>query len=1055
MKIINNQDVLLIDELKLALNQNSSIYVATNYFSIPSVFELLEKLDNLNSIKILIDNTDVEKDLRFSYDEKEIKSYHNLTQKFKADKVFQLIKDKVEIREGSVGGQKFILTETNAITNYFMLVPHDLNLISLGIMSTEQPIFINSFEDAGNQYLSIFNNVWNSSKRDLKEIILKSITRSAQQYAPEQLYKFTLHNIFQNKTIDEISEQRLSRTGFKETEVWKMLFNFQKDAVLGAIDKIETFGGCIIADSVGLGKTFEALAVMKYYNLRNDRILVLCPKKLRENWLIYSLISDVRNILAKDRMNFDVLNHTDLSREKGTSGLINLETINWGNYDLVVIDESHNFRNNDPRKNTVSRYQRLMRDIIKTGVKTKVLMLSATPVNTRMNDIKNQIAFITEQNDTALSEFGISSIDQTLRKAQQKFNAWLKDNHNENTNRDSLVTTLNGDYFKILDLLTIARSRKHIEKYYDITDIGKFPERLKPIAKYSDFDTGKAFPQMDNVNNLLNALNLKFYSPLYFVRDDKKKSYEEKYDYITSTGSVFRQVEREDSLIHLMRVNLLKRLESSIHSFRLTLTSLWNQVEYLSDKIKTIHQNEYFDTDFDINEVEFDDDRLEDLIIGGKVKVLLQDLDLVKFKEYIEDDKKRLEELIAMASVVDPTRDAKLEDLKNLIIEKLKNPINEGNKKVIVFSAFADTVLYLHEHLASWLQEEHHLYSALVTGGDANKSNMPNCRLDLNSILIHFSPLSKKRNAIYPDEKNQIDILFCTDCISEGQNLQDCDYLVNYDIHWNPVRIIQRFGRIDRIGSINDKIQLVNFFPNLALDSYIDLIGRVKGRMQLLDTSATGDDNIIDETAHQNQDLEYRRKQLKQLQTQVLDLEDIEGGISITDLTFNDFKIDADRLSPAEREAFQITPKGIFALTENNIEDGNKGVIFCLKDTQSAMDGDKLSNNIIYPFTLCYITAEGTVFIPSANPKRGLDYYKKLCLGHSEVLPNLVAEFNQQTKSGRYMEGHKELLEVALQHCKGVSTEMGLNSLALPGISRLSNKSTDAPYELISYLIIK
>ena len=481
MKIINNQDVLLIDELKISIKKDTTLYIATNYFSISALFELLESIENLDSIKILIDNQDVDKDIRFCYDEKELKAYHDLTQRFKADKVFQLLKDKVEIREGNVGGQKFILTNSEEITNYFMLVPHDLNLISLGVMNTENPIFLNSFEDSNNQYLNIFNNVWNNSKKDLKDSILKNISKAVLHYSPENLYKFTLHNIFQNKTIDEISEQRLSRTGFKETEVWKMLFNFQKDAVLGAIDKIETFGGCIIADSVGLGKTFEALAVMKYYNLRNDRILVLCPKKLRENWLIYSLMSDVRNILAKDRMNFDVLNHTDLSREKGISGLINLETINWGNYDLVVIDESHNFRNNDPRKNTISRYQRLMRDIIKTGVKTKVLMLSATPVNTRMNDIKNQIAFITEQNDTALSNFGISSIDQTLRKAQQKFNAWLKENHNDNINRDSLVTTLNGDYFKILDLLTIARSRKHIEKYYDVSDIGKFPERLKPI----------------------------------------------------------------------------------------------------------------------------------------------------------------------------------------------------------------------------------------------------------------------------------------------------------------------------------------------------------------------------------------------------------------------------------------------------------------------------------------------------------------------------------------------------------------------------------------------
>jgi hypothetical protein len=1053
MKLINNQDVRLVDEVKSLINNTSEIFIIANYITIPAIFELLDEFQLAKSLDILVDNQNLIDDIRFSYDILEAKSHLSLNSKFKAEKVTDFIKEKVQIREGNIGGQKFIIVKNTDETRVFSIVPNDFNLQTLGVINANDLIFSSAFEDSNLQYFGIFQNAWSNSKIDAKSKILNHVNKTAQQNAPEFLYKFTLNNIFQNKTIDEIAEQRLSKTGFKETIVWNMLFNFQKDAVLGAIDKIETFGGCIIADSVGLGKTFEALAVIQYYQLRNDRVLVLCPKKLRDNWIIYSQ-NDVRNILAKDRMNFDVLNHTDLSREKGFSGDRNLETVNWGNYDLVVIDESHNFRNNDPRKNTISRYQRLMRDIIQSGVKTKVLMLSATPVNTRMNDIKNQIAFITEQNDSALAPFGINSIEQTLRKAQQKFNTWLKENNADTVKRDSLVDSLNGDYFKILDLLTIARSRKHIEKYYDVSEIGKFPERLMPISKHSDFDTGKAFPQMDKVNNLLNALNLKFYSPLYFVRDDKKQSYEDKYDYTTSTGSVFRQVEREDSLIHLMRVNLLKRLESSIHSFKLTLETLLRQVDYLSDKIKTIHQNEFFDVDFDINEIDFDDDRLEDLIIGGKVKVLLQDLDLIKFKEYLQEDKKLLEELLSMAKVVDPIRDAKLLDLKNLISDKLKTPLNPDNKKVIVFSAFADTIKYLYDELAHWLLAEYNLHSAQVTGGDTNKTNMSNCKSDLNSILINFSPLSKKRAAIYPDEKNQIDILFCTDCISEGQNLQDCDYLVNYDIHWNPVRIIQRFGRIDRIGSINNKIQLVNFFPNLALDSYIDLIGRVKGRMQMLDVSATGDDNIIDETANQNQDLEYRKKQLKQLQSQVLDLEDIEGGISITDLTFNDFKIDADRLSVTERDIFNLTPRGIFALAKNNIEDGQKGIIFCLKEMNAEIENSKLSSNIIYPYTLCYINENEEIFIPSNNPKRCLDYYKKIALGNNTIVPELIAQFNQQTKSGRYMDGHKELLDFAIQHCKGIDNEIGLNSLAIPGGTKLSKKDIDVPYELISFLII-
>ena len=832
-----------------------------------------------------------------------------------------------------------------------------------------------------------------------------------------------------------------------------MLYNFQKDAVLGAIDKIETYGGCIIADSVGLGKTFEALAIMKYYQLRNDRVLVLCPKKLRDNWIIYSQ-NDVRNILAKDRMNFDVLNHTDLSRDKGFSGDINLETINWGNYDLIVIDESHNFRNNDPRKETITRYQRLMTDIIKSGVKTKVLMLSATPVNTRMNDIKNQIAFITEQNDKALKEYGIASIDQTLRKAQQKFNSWLNKNKKGTSDRDSLVNSLSGDYFKILDLLTIARSRKHIEKYYDVSEIGKFPERLKPINMHSDFDTAGTFPAMDKVNNQLNALNLKFYSPLYYVRDDKIKRYEEKYDTTTSTGSVFKQVNREESLIHLMRVNLLKRLESSIHSFRLTLESLLKQIDALLSKIEHAQNHDFYDTEIDINSIEIDDDQLTDLLAGGKIKVLLQDLDLIRCKEDLTDDKKILENILSQTKVVDPTRDAKLKDLKELITNKIKNPINPTNNKIIIFSAFADTVKYLYSNLNGWVLTNN-LYSAQVTGGeDTNKTNMPGCKPQLSSILINFSPRSKNRNVIYPDEKKQIDILFCTDCISEGQNLQDCDYLINYDIHWNPVRIIQRFGRIDRIGSVNDKIQLVNFFPNLDLDSYINLIGRVKGRMQILDVSATGDDNIIDETANQKQDLEYRKKQLIQLQNKVMDLEDIEGGISITDLTFNDFKIDADRLTTDEREALTITPNGIYSLTANNLPDGQKGIIFCFKELILSTD-DVYSNNAIYPYALCYVNNYGEIFIPSNNPKRCLDYFKKLCLGKNEIVGELISEFNQQTKSGRFMDAYTGLLDKAIANIKGVSDELGLDSLAEPGGTKIFQKDVEAPYELISYLIVK
>jgi SNF2 family DNA or RNA helicase len=1052
MKLINNQDIKLASEVQNLINQDSEIFIATGYVTIPALFELSSELSQSKGVKMILD-TEPSNDSRFAYDLKEFSLYFDLNSSHKASNTYQLLDNKFQIRAGNVGGQKFILIKNPDKTHCFSIVPQDLNTVTLGTVPSPTPIVLSQFEDQGGQFLQLFEQFWSISSKDLKSDLLKKVKEAFEDNSPEFIYKYTLYHLFKNTTINEENEQRINKIGFKQTEIWKYLFNFQKDAVLGAIDKIETYGGCIIADSVGLGKTFEALAVIKYYQMRNDRVLVLAPKKLRDNWLVYSL-NDVQNILSKDRLNFDVLNHTDLSRTGGYSGNINLESINWGNYDLVVIDESHNFRNNDPRRNTITRYQRLMNDIIKSGVKTKVLMLSATPVNTRMNDIKNQIAFITEQQDDALAAHGIASIEQTLRKAQAKFNAWLKSNNGSTASRESLINGLDGSYFKLLDLLTIARSRKHIEKYYDVNDIGKFPDRLAPINKYTDFDKNGSLKAMDKVNDELNALNLGFYSPLSYVRDDKRSSYEAKYDITTSKGSIFKQIERESSLIHLMRVNLLKRLESSVHSFRLTLEGLLRQIDGLLNKIEVASRAEYFNEELEITDIDTDDTLLDDLLTGGKVKVLLQDMDLIRCKEDLMDDKRRLENLLAQTKVIDETRDAKLQELKNLIQTKVENNLNDGNKKVIVFSAFADTVKYLYENLSLWALGELGIKSAMVTGGDSNKTNLSDCKPDLGHILINFSPLSKKRDLIYPDSKGEIDLLICTDCISEGQNLQDCDYLINYDIHWNPVRIVQRFGRIDRIGSINNKIQLVNFFPNLELDTYIDLIGRVKGRMQILDVSATGDDNIIEEPSVSYGDLDYRKRQLKQMQSKVLDLEDIEGGISITDLTFNDFKIDAERLSHQEREHFEFAPKGIYAITSTNTDEATPGVIFCFNDLNGALMNTN-TYSATHPYSLCYINAKSDVFIPASNPKKTLDLYKKLCLGQHEMLASLISSFNKETKAGKQMGTYTSLLQTALTHIKGVDDELGLDTLAFAGGTKMSKAQHSDAFELVSYLIIK
>ena len=906
--------------------------------------------------------------------------------------------------------------------------------------------------------LEWFNAIWENKNAvaDIKENLLEQLEAIIQDRSPKFIYFLTLFNIFKDY-LGELDEEKIikTKTGFKNTLVWNKLYKFQKDGVLGAIDKLEKHNGCIIADSVGLGKTFEALAVIKYYELRNDRVLVIVPKKLRENWTIYT-VNDKRNILSADRFNFDVLNHTDMTRVRGMSGEINLETLNWGNYDLVVIDESHNFRNNNASKKGVTRYSRLMNDIIRAGVKTKVLMLSATPVNNRMNDLKNQVAFITEGVDDVFEDLGITSIEQSLKKAQTRFNQWLKLD-DEDRKVEYLLELMNFDYFQLLDTLTIARSRKHIEKYYDISEIGEFPERLKPINIKEDIDIQGSFPALREINKTIRKLNLSAYSPLKYVKMEKRDEYSRKYDVTVKGGSVFKQVDREQSLIHLMRVNLLKRMESSINSFSLTLEKLLSMVNQLLEKIE--EHDEEVGNNINIEEIEIDSPELEAFLIGKKIKVLLKDIDQIRWKQDLEDDQLKLSELLSEARAVKAERDAKLSRLKGIVNHKCGNPINVGNKKIVIFTAFADTASYLYEHIAGWAQEHHSLNSALVLGAGTNKTTLKGIQKDLNSILTSFSPISKERDKVDNTLSDQIDLLIATDCISEGQNLQDCDYLINYDIHWNPVRIIQRFGRIDRLGSKNKAIQLVNFWPNMELDEYINLEARVSGRMVLLDISATGEENVIEyDTTKEMNDLAYRRKQLKELQDNVVDLEDISGGISITDLTLNDFRMDLSEYMKENIVELEQAPPAVYALAsmENGVPDPEMepGVIFCLKST-STKRVEETAYSLV-PHYLVYVNEDNTIKHNFLQAKKILDILKKQCIWQSVPDNRVIDLFNQETGNGKDMSKYRSMLETAINSIIGKEEEKGVESLFSRGGTVLSKDTFQGieDFEVISYLVI-
>ena len=1060
MLLDNKNHGKVITELKKAISTGSKLSILSGLFSIYGFHSLKKELSNVPETRLLLSKWDSESIKILAGGLPETRLKNRLDQAKIAKDCANWLSKTVKVKSLSgLGSNQNIFHVQNPNGNSIG-IQGSSSFTASGLGEVKSDFFeMNTGitdPEGTSQILQWFDSIWSDPKatKDLTNDLISEINEIASEKPANLIYFLALYNIFRD-ILEDIDEDKILRakTGFKDTLIWNKLYKFQKDGVLGAIDKLEKYNGCIIADSVGLGKTFEALAVIKYYELRNDRILVLCPKKLRENWTVYT-INDKRNLLAADRFNYDVLNHTDLSRSNGKSGEINLKTLNWGNYDLVVVDESHNFRNTGTKAGGGTRYQKLMDEIIRSGVKTKVLMLSATPVNSRMNDLKNQVAFITEGRDNALTNFGLQSINNTLRIAQKKFNEWLKLPEPQRKTA-TLLENMNFDYFKLLDLVTLARSRKHIEKYYDSREIGKFPERLKPKNIKSDIDTNGQFPPLKDVNTTIKKLNLAAYAPLEYVRMDKKAEYNRKYDQELADGkSVFRQIDRERNMIHLMRINMLKRMESSINSFTLTVGKIHGMIGSLLAQIENQNNSEI--EELSIEDIETDNPEFEELLIGKKVKVLIQDIDVIRWKQDLEEDQKLLAQILGEAKKIGAERDAKLQTLKKVVKDKVQNPINEGNKKIIIFTAFSDTADYLYENIATWAQNELGLHSALVTGSGTNQCTIAKINKDLNNILTNFSPISKERVKIDPDATTEIDILIATDCISEGQNLQDCDMLINYDIHWNPVRIIQRFGRVDRLGSRNSAIQLANFWPNMELDEYINLESRVSGRMVLLDISATGEENVIeyDENRQMN-DLEYRRKQMKQLQEAVVDLEDMDGSVSITDMTLNDFRMDLSGFMKDNLSKLENAPTGFHAVVASQSDEMPKGAIFVLRDIRGKVQN--ASNYALAPFYIVYVSEDTNIVFNHLQSKKSLDIFKKLCANNDELETSAINNFNATTKSGADMSQYQAMLEAAITSIIGKAEEKGIESLFTRGGTALTQdqfKSLE-DFEVVTFLIIK
>lgn len=1059
MRLIQNSGSdRVIDLMRPYLKAGHHLACVTPSLSLFAFAQLRDALAKLERVQLILPPADDA--LEFLGGEGDRASRNQLQARWLANQCAKWLEGNVELRRarGPIPQGASVMRPPDGRADQVVMGSFAFSTEGLGLTPGNPLNLIQASESASeaDQLSRWLDQQWAAlqTQPDSRASLIQALQKIGQHQSPSTLYSLILHHLFRDKG-DEMDEERIvkSATGIRNTVIWNKLFKFQRDGAVGAVDKLARFGGCIIADSVGLGKTFEALAVIKYHELRNDRVLVLAPKRLRDNWTLYKA-NDKRNVLAADRFNYDVLNHTDLSRDGGTSGDTELSHVNWGNYDLVVIDESHNFRNKkSPRQGTETRYDRLMRRIIKEGVKTRVLMLSATPVNNRLADLKNQIAFVTEGEDTALVEHGINSIEQTTRKAQIQFNRWLELNEDERT-PSRLVEMLGFDYFTLLDHLTIARSRRHVEKYYGTAETGKFPGRLPPINIKADVDLAGQFRAIKDINLEIRRLNLASYAPLRYVLPHKQAAYDAKYNTEIRGGeSSFRQADREESLIHLLRVNVLKRMESAVSSFSLTVQRQLKDVEGV---LAHIENHDAAIEELDIADVDIDDPAFEPLLVGRKVKVLLSDVDQVRWKQDLIEDRNRLATLLAAAQQVDATRDAKLAKLREMIEQKCLQPINADNRKIIVFTAFSDTAQYLYANLAPWAKARWGIDAALVTGSAGIQSTLPGLRKSMSSVLSAFAPRSKERPADLADE-GEIDLLVATDCISEGQNLQDCDWLVNYDIHWNPVRIIQRFGRIDRIGSPNQNIQLVNFWPNMELEEYIGLEQRVSGRMVLLDVSATGEENLIErQSGDPMNDLEYRRKQLLKLQDTVIDMEDLSNGVSITDLTLTDFRIDLAQYLKEHPGQLEGLPLGTYAVTTSTDADIAPGVIFCLRAEGAVATKGQQSDYPLAPIYLAHVGDDGAVLLPYTQAKRILDRLKRLALGRELPDEGAYAKFDKATRHGEDMRHAQKLLAAAVASVVGKNEERAVASLFSPGGTHAMKGefAGSNDFEVVAFLVV-
>ena len=956
-----------------------------------------------------------------------------------------------------------------------------------------------------------FNKLWHDGRRteDVKQRVLDALARIGQDYAPERVYFKTLYEMFrQDIAAMQASADDLDASGFTASAVWNTLYEFQKDGARSVIAKLRTHNGCILADSVGLGKTYTALAVIKYFELRNERALVLCPSKLQANWSLYQAANrHIHNPFDDDRFGYTLLAHTDLSRDSGRVGGVDLANFNWAGYDLVVIDESHNFRNDGGQ-----RYRRLLDEVIKRGARTKVLLLSATPVNTGLVDLRNQIYLMTEGREDAFRQsLGVGNIRTVMAAAQRQFREWetgtvagagaSRRGQSRGRSRSrgrvrgagrrdkaQLLGKLGADFLRLLDGVSIARSRRLVEQFYaaEMERIGQFPEHAEPVKAHPPTDLTGALSYLDLANRI-EQFRLAVYQPSMYVTDQKRladlESARQKYN--------FNQQDSERFLIGMMRTNFLKRLESSAHSLTLTLERTIGKIDDLLGKIERYQQGEQtaVATLAGVDVAPDDDDDDDEFFVNrGRHPYRLSELDLPRWSDDLRQDRDTLAAMLAPVKAVTPARDGKLAKIKESIREKVAHPPDDRdgkpNRKLLVFTTFKDTAQYLYRELGG-LAKELGVNIAMVSGDETHTAVGAN---NFNAILSNFAPVARNRKA--DDAGNaDIDLLIATDCISEGQNLQDCDTVVNYDIHWNPVRIVQRFGRIDRIGSRNAVVRMINYWPTPQMEEYLNLQSRVQARMALAAVTG-GDEDPLDEaaaSADAQSEITFRNEQLLRLRQEALTLEELDDAPTLGDFTLDHFIAQLLRYLERNRDELEAMPKGVYAVAAanaNSDSDANAngtadarhaapGVIFCLKQRNAGLESDSGGNagrdadarrqlaSPRHPFYFVYILDGGGIRYGCANLVQTLVVFEAAAAGQTAPLRALCDRFDRETEQGRQMAFYDGLLRTSVAHIVQAFAGAQLDGLGMGGgrgvrlAPAAATPKNAGDFDLVTWLVIK